>query len=66
MDVLCARCGESYEVAKENTWWDFKGAGYDTRLARCPLCGSVNIIEYYEEPDRTAWYYDYRRQYYDD
>lgn len=61
MEVKCAQCDNKYEVAVENTWWDFKGMGYDTRLSRCPLCNQLNIVEYIEEPDRTVWYYEYKR-----
>lgn len=62
MLLECSRCGFEFETAEQYTWWDYKGSGYDTKLVHCPQCGQLNIVEYYDEPDRTAWYYEYRRR----
>lgn len=62
MEIRCSRCDREFTVAEQSTWWDYKGSGYDTKLTRCPLCGQVNIVKYIEEPDRTAWFYEYRRK----
>jgi hypothetical protein len=51
-----------FHIEEAKAWWDFKGSGYDTKLYRCPTCDNINVIGYYEEPDRTDWYYDYRRK----
>lgn len=62
MKLKCIQCGEVFDFDKEDTRWDYRGFGYDTRLTQCPSCGQLNIVEYYEEPDRTGWYYGYRRK----
>lgn len=62
MEIRCSRCDREFTVAEQCTWWDLKGSGYDTKLVRCPLCDQVNIVKYIDEPDRTAWYYEYRRK----
>ena len=62
MKLTCAHCGKTVEFQKKDTRWDRRGSGYDTRLYDCPLCGHVNIVGYWEEPDRTAWYYEYNRK----
>lgn len=62
MKLLCSKCGVEIDTAEQTTFWDYKGSGYDTELTICPECGQLNIVRYYEEPDRTAWYYEYRRR----
>lgn len=62
MKIICSRCGEVLEFNKEDARWNYRGSGYDTRLYDCPVCGQVNIVGYWEEPDRTAWYYEYGRK----
>lgn len=55
MDALCERCGRSIEYKIADTWWDFTGSNYNTKLTKCPLCGSIIILDYEEEPDRSQW-----------
>ena len=60
LDYICKFC--NIKVKEGRSWWDFTGSNYNTLLATCPYCGKLNILGYEELPDRTAWYYEYRRK----
>lgn len=43
--IKCIQCGKTFENKDELTYWDDRGYGYSTKLARCD-CGQLNIIRY--------------------
>ena len=59
MDKECRRCGQSFTYEKHESWWDYSGSDYDTRLARCKGCGEIIILEYIVDKNRERWYYEY-------
>lgn len=60
MEHSCIKCDTVFEYTETDIKWDYRGFGYDAKIVKCP-CGCVNVIKYYEEPDREKWYYEYRR-----
>ena len=59
MERQCIKCGEVFSYGIEQTWWDYGGFDYDTQLVRCSKCDCINILGYYEYPNRDGWYYEY-------
>lgn len=59
MERECSKCKKKFIVRECQTWWDYGGFDYDTKLINCPLCGCINILGYYEYPNRDAWFYEY-------
>lgn len=55
MNTLCKRCGQIIKYEAADTWWDFTGSNYNTKLTKCPLCESMIILEYEDEPKRDRW-----------
>ena len=64
MDTLCEKCNRKVEYEIADTWWDYTGSNYDTKLTKCPYCGAVIILEYREEPNRDLWQIKRRKDYY--
>jgi len=62
LQISCEYCGEIFEHTVSNTWWDYSGTDYDTKLSKCPRCGQLIILGYQEHPNREAWFYEYRRE----
>jgi DNA-directed RNA polymerase subunit RPC12/RpoP len=56
--ITCWKCGVTIEYEKKETYIDYRGSDYDTRLIRCKECGEPNILEYLELPDRREWFYE--------
>lgn len=55
MEKKCWRCGELFNYQLIDTWIDYRGSNYDTRLVKCGHCKEINIIEYIELPKRNNW-----------
>lgn len=56
--VRCLKCMEIIEYERTDTYIDYRGIDYDTRLVKCPSCGESIIIEYIELPNREKWLYE--------
>lgn len=46
--AICSSCG-GFKVQPENIWFDNKGYGYSTKFTRCPHCGQIIILKYFED-----------------
>lgn len=55
MDKQCWKCGELFDYQLSDTWIDYRGSNYDTRLVKCGCCKEINIVEYIELPNREDW-----------
>lgn len=42
----CVKCGEIIRYTDSDTWWDYSGSGYDTKLVKCMHCNTPNILKY--------------------
>jgi hypothetical protein len=59
MKTFCGKCKRPFEYGVADTWWDYKGSDYDTKLTRCKCCDSIVILGYNEHVNRDEWYYEY-------
>jgi hypothetical protein len=44
--MVCAKCGHVIEYCNSDTWWDYSGSGYDTKLVKCTECNTPMVVEY--------------------
>lgn len=47
---VCKKCNKLIQYNEEDTFWDYSGSGYNTKLVKCPDCGCYIILGY--ENDR--------------
>ena len=41
----CKKCKDDFVYKLNETWWDYKGST-DTKLVKCPYCGTIQAIKY--------------------
>lgn len=58
--VNCPKC-DWFMVDKESTYFDEAGT-YTTRLAKCPYCGEIRVVEFIE--DKSSLYVNDDDRYY--
>lgn len=67
-NLTCTKCSEDFIYKPEEAFFDDHGFGYSTKLVKCPYCGQINIIKYYEDRsmklNRDSRYYNYERKSY--
>lgn len=49
MNKICCKCKEGFNYEPEDTYLDYSGFGYTTKLVKCKYCHSVNILEFIED-----------------
>lgn len=54
----CIKCGDDFIYFPEETYWDYSGST-NTKLVKCPICGTVQSIKYEEQinPNFDERYY---------
>jgi hypothetical protein len=57
MEQMCCKCKDVFSYEEKDIFWDYRGLDYDAKLVKCPQCGAVSVIKYYELPNREEWYY---------
>ena len=43
----CKKCKSKFDYTDTDTFWDYSGMT-DTKLVRCPNCGTINVVKYIE------------------
>lgn len=54
----CTKCGDDFVYFQEETYWDY-GGSTNTKLVKCPMCGTTQAIKYEEQinPNFDERYY---------
>ena len=63
---ICPTCDERFYYTDEDVWFDNNGFGYSAKLVKCPRCGAVRRIKYYEDNldiNNDERFYNYSRIY---
>lgn len=64
---ICPVCNETFFYSNNDTWFDEHNCGYSVKLVKCPHCGAVKRIKYYEDKNLDVnnddRFYDYSRMY---
>lgn len=60
MQRRCWKCHEIFQYENKDTYIDSRGSNYDAKIAKCPHCGSLNVVRYYTEWNRDKWFYEYK------
>lgn len=62
---ICPTCNESFYYSEEETWFDDKSCGYSVKLVKCPHCGGISRIKYYEDSNldvnNDKRFYEYKK-----
>lgn len=62
---ICPTCNESFYYSEEDVWFDNKSCGYSVKLVKCPRCGGISRIKYYEDinldVNNDERFYNYKR-----
>ena len=60
-NLKCKKCKENFVYHPKDTYWDDNGYGYSVKLIKCPFCGCINVVKYYED---RGLYVNYDNRYY--
>ena len=64
---ICPMCNETFFYSNNDTWFDEHNCGSSIKLVKCPRCGAVKRIKYYEDKNLDVnnddRFYDYSRLY---
>ena len=62
---ICPTCDDYFYYTDEDIWFDEHSCGYSVKLVKCPRCGVIKSIKYYEDKNldvnNDERYYDYSR-----
>lgn len=53
--VMCKKCGQLVEYYNEDTYWDYSGYMYNTKLVKCKCCETPIVLEYEEDKWMSEW-----------
>ena len=63
----CSTCDDSFYYTEDDIWFDEHGFGFSTKLVKCPHCGTIKIIKYYEDENldinNDERFYNYKKLY---
>ena len=62
---ICPTCDDYFCYTDEDIWFDEHSCGYSVKLVKCPRCGVIKRIKYYEyknlDVNSDERFYDYSR-----
>ena len=47
--TFCKKCKTDFVYFPQEVYFDDNGYGYSTKLVKCPYCGQINVVKYYED-----------------
>ena len=45
----CRRCNSKFNYEDSDTWIEEDSLGYGTKLLKCPECGQIHILKYFDD-----------------
>lgn len=62
---ICPTCDDGFYYTEDDVWFDEQSCGFSVKLVKCPRCGGISRIKYYEDKNldvnNDERFYDYRR-----
>lgn len=62
---ICPTCDDYFYYTDEDVWFDEHSCGYSVKLVKCPRCGVIKRIKYYEDKNldvnNDERFYNYSR-----
>ena len=62
---ICPTCDDGFYYTEDDVWFDEQSCGFSDKLVKCPRCGGISRIKYYEDKNldvnNDERFYEYRR-----